>query len=511
MRLSREARILFAFVAVAAAAWIWINFFNRPATLTAEEGATDALTAEVADEGADELADAAADETLTGDGEAEGAAEAGQDADGDRAAGNDPATADVAAEGNTADANDSEEVPGDVDSDEATDPDTVTATVIGDGASSEDVTAVGGGTDHDDANTADDTADADGTADDNALEVDSAPDSDPELSDDMPLVAEDEEPVSTDNTLGVAQPQPVAARDVEIAELPFLVTEPPAPADEGVDEAEGGLELSRPRSGLRVTVNPFSPLVLAPQETTVTASAPPPTTPGVVNVPIPDGPTRLGTSTSPNLPLPPAGPGVSAGIRPDTDLSDISTPVPRPLTPQPLQASNLPRPLPGGTLSATPDILRTTRAAPAAPANPLGGATLGDVAALRLPGRSGATVTFDEAPPPALADTASSNTETSPLPVGNRRTRAPANTNDPLMAGATELSRYLRDNNFQFTGSVIGPVGVGVFRSSLTAAPTTVVLGQALQGTNIVLTSLKGKQAEFTQDDEKQVLTLDLR
>ena len=51
MRFSRESRILLAFVAIAAAAWVWINFFsNSNPTLTAEEGATDALKPEVADD-----------------------------------------------------------------------------------------------------------------------------------------------------------------------------------------------------------------------------------------------------------------------------------------------------------------------------------------------------------------------------------------------------------------------------------------------------------------------------
>jgi hypothetical protein len=62
-----------------------------------------------------------------------------------------------------------------------------------------------------------------------------------------------------------------------------------------------------------------------------------------------------------------------------------------------------------------------------------------------------------------------------------------------------------------FTGSVLGPVGVAVFRSSLSQSPLVVTLGQTLPETDIVLTDLKGQQAEFTQDNDKQILILDLR
>jgi len=90
---------------------------------------------------------------------------------------------------------------------------------------------------------------------------------------------------------------------------------------------------------------------------------------------------------------------------------------------------------------------------------------------------------------------------------------ATANTDyrDPLAAGATALSRYLRDNNFSFTGSVLGPVSVGVFRSAINSTPIVISLGQTLPDTEIVLTDLKGQQAELTLDDTTQTLTLDLR
>ena len=81
----------------------------------------------------------------------------------------------------------------------------------------------------------------------------------------------------------------------------------------------------------------------------------------------------------------------------------------------------------------------------------------------------------------------------------------------PIAAGLSGLSRYLRDNDVRFTGSVIGPVGVGIFRSTTSQAPYVITLGQTIPNTDIVLTSLQGKQAQFTQGQEIQSLTLDLR
>jgi hypothetical protein len=81
----------------------------------------------------------------------------------------------------------------------------------------------------------------------------------------------------------------------------------------------------------------------------------------------------------------------------------------------------------------------------------------------------------------------------------------------PLAAGATELARFLRDENFSFTGSVLGPVSVGVFRSDLDNDPLVVALGQTLPNTDIVLTDLRGQQAELRLGDSTQILTLDLR
>ena len=45
----------------------------------------------------------------------------------------------------------------------------------------------------------------------------------------------------------------------------------------------------------------------------------------------------------------------------------------------------------------------------------------------------------------------------------------------------------------------------------LTRNPVVIALGSSLPETDIVLTDLRGQQAQFTQDDAKQILTLNLR
>lgn len=85
----------------------------------------------------------------------------------------------------------------------------------------------------------------------------------------------------------------------------------------------------------------------------------------------------------------------------------------------------------------------------------------------------------------------------------------PSTNGGPLEAGGSDLSRYLRDNNFQYTGSVRGVVSVGMFRTSVQAI--TITLGQTIPKTDIVLTDLQNNQAEFTQGQDKVILNLDLR
>jgi hypothetical protein len=107
--------------------------------------------------------------------------------------------------------------------------------------------------------------------------------------------------------------------------------------------------------------------------------------------------------------------------------------------------------------------------------------------------------------------------ETSPRRPGRSPCRAARRSTPSLPVvvrtppAPTELARFLRDQNYAFTGSVLGPVGIGVFRSDLDPSPVVVALGQTLPETEIVLTDLRGQQAELRLGDTTQILTLDLR
>lgn len=81
----------------------------------------------------------------------------------------------------------------------------------------------------------------------------------------------------------------------------------------------------------------------------------------------------------------------------------------------------------------------------------------------------------------------------------------------PLVVGADQLSRYLRDNDVRFTGTALGPLSVGVFRAKQFDQPMVLTLGQTLPDTEIVLADLRGYEAKFSLGDNTQVLSLDIR
>ena len=92
-----------------------------------------------------------------------------------------------------------------------------------------------------------------------------------------------------------------------------------------------------------------------------------------------------------------------------------------------------------------------------------------------------------------------------------RESAAAAQPSLPLAVGADPLSRYLRDNDVRFTGTVLGPLSVGVFRSNLYGSPVVLTLGQPLPETDIILSDLRGYEARFSLGDSTQTLSLDLR
>ena len=307
---------------------------------------------------------------------------------------------------------------------------------------------------------------------------------------------------------------PTAARDIQLAELPFLITELPTTVTEELAAAEGTEATVRPGEQ-RASINPFAPIVLKPLEVEAAAL---PEGDGIVEVPIPDEPIALSTVEVPAGVETLNGPSQMEGVVLDpgapTETAVLETPLPEALTPAPAVAS-LPRPLPSGTLPVAPDIMRTMSRTPDADISdlpaPVEAQTQPQVAeveaAIRLPEQSPAANA-------SLSPVASAGTEEAdlePIVTLAADAQAAAANGGPISAGLSGLSRYLRDNDVRFTGSVIGPVGVGIFRSKVSQAPYVITLGQVIPDTDIVLTSLQGKQAQFTQGQENQVLTLDLR
>jgi len=278
----------------------------------------------------------------------------------------------------------------------------------------------------------------------------------------------------------VAAP-PAVARELTIAQLPFLVTAAPEVAVEVVAPVEEVL-IARP-GDQRAAINPFSPIIVR------AAPAPATPTPAVITTAPPPPIEIVGRSLEATIPLP-----IAPTLQPPPV---VSAPVPRPLAPPPPVADNLPRALPSGTLPIAPSILRQARVAPPGPAN------LAEVVAIRVPEPTAQ-------PPPGLTPEVQAAPATTPLrPLAP--TPAALQITPPLSAGANPLARYLRDQNVTFTGSVLGPIGVGVFRSNLTLAPVVVALGQPLPNTDIVLKGLRGQEAVFSQGNHSETLVLNLR
>lgn len=307
-----------------------------------------------------------------------------------------------------------------------------------------------------------------------------------------PVVPGDATAGGTAAPVTVTDPPAVVLRDLVVEELPFLVTEPPAITSTDVSEEsdDGGRAQNAPRAN----VNPFSPILVqappsqaAPTPVASTPSSPAPDVVVVDSSPAPGGTSGSGTPTT-------------------VTSTPVPAPAPRAMAPAPVRTAELPRPLPSGTLSAVPDILRDSRSQQATPAGP---ADLGTLAAVIVPDdSSSATLPFAERGSEVTA-------ATSPEVLGpdhaEQQARANAATTLPLAVGADPLSRYLRDNNVRFTGTALGPLSVGVFRSNIYQQPVVVTLGQTLPETDILLSDLRGYEAKFSLGDNTQVLSLDLR
>ena len=312
---------------------------------------------------------------------------------------------------------------------------------------------------------------------------------------------------------------PVVGREIVIADLPFLVTEPrPTDAATPAADAVEGAIARGVTTPTRATVNPFSPVVVR--------------TPPAPERVVPDTASVVGEVAVPAGPTPAEIAAAEAAAR-------ASAPTPRAITPGSPGDTSALRPLPSGSvLSSTPQLLReprvgtvaeevdfatvTTIAVPdAEPANlapsetapaqadapdevePLAGASA-------QPDVTQPDVAQPDADQPDVAQPDVAQPDADQSEAGETPAIVDASP-PPLAAGATQLARFLRDQNYAFTGSVLGPVGIGVFRSDLDTAPVVVALGQTLPETEIVLTDLRGQQAELRLGDSTQILTLDLR
>jgi hypothetical protein len=300
---------------------------------------------------------------------------------------------------------------------------------------------------------------------------------------------------------------PIAARDVQLAELPFLVTEAPvAPVEEATEEA-AATETTRPGEQ-RASINPFSPIVLAPVEAPVAQVDPQPIDASNLQpVEVPTNPEPITVVES----------GLAGSVNEVLQEPLVAEgPLPEAVLPAPAVAS-LPRPLPMATTPVAPEILRDMSRTPASASTDLGPTDIVAPAIVEVPAAIREPVQA-ATPTPVMLSTStvgaeSSDVELEPLgALSSTATSASAPANGaPLYAGASPLSSYLRNNDVRFTGYAVGPVSVGIFRSAKSANPVVVTLGQSLPETEFVLTNLQGKEAEFTYGQEKQLLTLDLR
>jgi hypothetical protein len=343
-----------------------------------------------------------------------------------------------------------------------------------------------------------------------AVEADEAPQAATDADPALPVEAADPAPPEAGAVVVVDDPSVVVvdvpvtvSREVVIADLPFLVTSPlpVATQEAAVDEASAAAVAVTVPS--RATINPFSPVVVR---------TPPP-------------PTRDVPAATPVVGVVPV-PAAPAGAVAATPASRAATPTPRPLAPAAPSSAGLTRELPSGSvLASTPDLLRQPRVGTVADR-----VDLPAITAIAVPAAEPATVApppTPRAPAPAvelrpvgpIAIPVATTEEPVVVVEGAGDPAAPApetvagtpTPNAPLPAGTTRLARYLRDYDYAFTGSVMGPVSVGVFRSQADPTPIVVALGQTLPNTEIVLTDLRGMQAELTLGDSTQILSLDLR
>ncbi len=76
------------------------------------------------------------------------------------------------------------------------------------------------------------------------------------------------------------------------------------------------------------------------------------------------------------------------------------------------------------------------------------------------------------------------------------------------VAGASVVAEYVRDNNMSFTGAILGPVSVAIFKSRM--GSFHVPIGENIPDTDIRLTNVKRHEVELRQGSESHIIYLDL-
>ena len=223
---------------------------------------------------------------------------------------------------------------------------------------------------------------------------------------------------------------------------------------------------------------------------------------------IPDAPPTANASVARATRLNPFA-AVAAGVPGDgtADAASPSDAAPDPVAARSLPAPTVPtaatpqaprRALPGRMLASAPALLQRPRTDP----GPAAVATGGGVAA--------------GGPDLPRAAVPASPTRTPGVPATGGAGDAPdllgaAGGRDLAAATGGTLAPTLNAAGVRFTGSVVGSVGVGVFRMAGESAPVVLALGQSLPGSDIVLADVGGTTATFALGDATHVLTLDPR
>lgn len=257
---------------------------------------------------------------------------------------------------------------------------------------------------------------------------------------------------------------PEVARNVGVAELPLLVTEPPAGAAEpGIPPPVTG--------GPDSTLNPFSPLFLPQDEAQPTA--PPRTEP----------PERAPASTSPA-----ATPAPEAPVAPEP---------PRPPA-APAPPARVGTPTLSEAVIARMQPATTLRNPPAAPIGSWGAAqtSLGaaGLAAVRTPASPPSSPRAANAQPTGAALAA----RLAPLGFGG-------GDGNPTSSPSNRVGRSLGELRVTFTAMA---TGTGIFRVGDNPTPVLLALGDTLPGTEFVLSELTPRGAQFAQDDVRHTLSL---